>query len=134
MIIFTLFYSCKIKKIHENINNENYLQDNEIELLDTDYKIIDYSETEFTIIVKGKQIRLEIEVTNSDKIMQLNKLIDPIIYLKINNKKCLARGRAGYKSMDYNTLECDYTFPIDRDKKIMYFEDNRIHLLGLFYE
>jgi uncharacterized protein (DUF427 family) len=139
IIAMILIYSCKAKSISEDINNKNYLQNNEIELLVTDYKIIEYSEYEFTIIVNGKQIELEIEVTNSDKIMQLNKTVDPIIYFDFNNTRCSAKGRSGYKAESYKSesndnLKYEYSFPIDTDGKIMYFEDGRIHFLGLFYE
>jgi hypothetical protein len=124
----------------ENINRILVSNNNEIELLNDDYIVIDLSETERTFMVgydpseakfiyeERIQINLTIEVINYEKIDQINNLINPVIYLEMNNRLFLARGM--------NTLsssfprDCDYFFSIHPNLKIAYFENGIIRFTG----
>ena len=117
----------------KNILVENESSNNiEIELLKDDYKIINYTETKNVfynnidkIIIDTKEITkiLNIEITNSEKSVQLKNAIHPVIWLELNNKKNYAKGHNGFAS---NTPYGYYYFFIDNNGKIMDFENNII--------
>jgi hypothetical protein len=82
IIISCLFvYSCQTNKI--------------IKLLYNDYKIINYSEEIYNNTLRKK---LEVEIINSKKIIQLKNSNNPIIYIEYNNKINIAKGSLIYRS------------------------------------
>ena len=129
-ILFILFliiplFSCKSNKMFDNniLEDRNKFSDIEIVLLDTDYRIIKYIENS----------ELEIEITNSERIIQLDNLIisddlvnyNPIIYILIYNKMYLSKGMWVFSSAV--PQNCDFVFWLKADGRITFTENNRIH-------
>jgi hypothetical protein len=140
-------FSCKTNKIYEkrnysvdpNINNKEKVfdtekidktfisEDNEIEILSKDYNIIAYSETKL-FYKNTMQIHLQIKIINNEKILQLNNLVNPVIYLEFNDNIYLAKGCFFISS---NIPEdCDFSFAIDANKRIAFFKNHLIGFLG----
>jgi len=112
-ILLFLLYSCQSNRV--------------INLSNNDYRIINYSYNKINENMSQKI--LEIEITNSGKITQINNVINPIIYIEINNKRYLAKGNYIYRSTP--PINCDYFFPIDENNKIYNFQNNTIEFIGL---
>ena len=117
LIIISLFftYSCQ--------TNKNII------LFENDYNIINYLETIYNDNEKSKT--LEIEIKNSEKIIQLNNVFNPKIILYYNNKKYIIRGSLVYQShRPINFARDYYWFSMDENKKIYDFQNNVLKLIG----
>jgi hypothetical protein len=121
IMFFIILFSCINNKISENIiftvEDIDKTNNNQLILLNTDYKIIEYVENN----------ELEIEIINSEKIIELNNLINPdnlkdlvyynpIIYIKINGKEYVAKGMWVFSSAI--PQNCDFIYLLDVDGKI----------------
>jgi hypothetical protein len=129
VIIFVLLlYSC-VKNDDTKISINN-LNDNEILLTEEDYKIINYSENENEIVADFyiKWIRLDIEIINIEKIIHLNNIVDPVIYLKYNNSLKIANGKELYSTSFPENF--NYLFIVDENKNIVFSENNIISIGG----
>jgi hypothetical protein len=104
------------------IEGEESINDDGIVLLNTDYKTIYYIEND----------ELEVEITNLEKIIQMNNItittnlvhFNPIIYIWVNDKKYLAKGIWVLSSAI--PQNCDFVFNLNVDGKIENFENNKI--------
>jgi len=113
IIPLILLFSCKgIKKEDNNTN----LRINDIELLNTDYEIISNLENKKENYDGVFYIKYEIIIKNPEIIIKINDLINPVIYLNINNKKYLAKGLWILSSAI--PQNCDYFFNLDINYKI----------------
>jgi hypothetical protein len=118
-MVIIILYSCQKKNIYENI-----IEYNKIQLLESDYKIINYSEELFyeDFITYDMQI----EIVNIEKINQLKDNINPEIYLEYNNKIILIKKIYAYVSAIW-----EYSFPYtEENDRIMFFENNSIKIMG----
>jgi len=119
-ILFSIvIYSCNNNKLYKN---------DKIELSENDYEIINITKTEMTFYENRIQINLEIKIVNNNKSIIIKNTVDPIINIKISNKNYIAKGL--YVLSSFFPDDCDYCFTIDENKKIMFFENNIIGLLG----
>jgi hypothetical protein len=102
----------------------------DIDFLDSDYQIINYSEERLSFSDNKIYIQkyLNIKITNSEKNMQIKELKTPIVYLNINGKNYSVKGN--YYWASYFPNDCDFIFPIDRDGKIWFSENDSIGFIG----
>jgi hypothetical protein len=129
MFFMILLFSCNNNKISENIiftiEDIDKTNNNQLILINTDYKIMKYIENN----------ELEIEIKNSKIIIELNNLINPdnlkdlvyynpIIYIKIKGKEYVAKGMWVFSSAI--PQNCDFIYLLDVDGKIWFIDNNKI--------
>ena len=129
MILLVLVFSCKMNKLPKGIDSIN-IKINDIDFFDSDYQIIDYSETE-TALIDNKifvQKHFKIKITSSERIMQIRELTNPIIYLNINGKNYLAKGQ--WYMVSIAPYDCDFLYFLDENNKIWFPENDIIVFVG----
>jgi hypothetical protein len=103
-----------------------------MELFYKDYKIVSYEEHRLPMNPNSEniiyQINIKLEIINKNKLDILENSIKPIIYINMNNKKYIAKGHLSVLSSF--PIECDFSFPIDSNGKIEFFEKEVIDFLG----
>jgi hypothetical protein len=99
-----------------------------LELFYTDYEIIKYEEHEIYTNKNIIQMNFELKITNMEKLNILKNNIIPIIYVFINDRKFVAKGQLSVLSTFPEEADC--MFPIDDNRKIVFFENNIISFLG----
>jgi len=99
------------------INGSN---DREIRLYPNDYEIISYTEHDM-------QIYFKIKIISNEKLNILKNIINPVIYVDINNKIIFAKGQLSFLSQLPKEF---HVFPIDNDGKIEFFEKDTIEFIG----
>ncbi|MDR0320913.1 MAG: hypothetical protein LBI28_05370 [Treponema sp.] len=139
ILLLFLVFSCKAIKssndkselvdIKEEIYSINIKMDN-IDFFESDYKIINYSEIRMPLINNETFIQkhLEIKITSSEKIMLIKELTEPIIYLNINDRNYLAKGK--WRAVSALPNDCDFAFHLDEDRKIWFSENDIIGFFG----
>jgi len=135
-IFLLIYYSCYSNKIIEN--DKINIRINNIKLINTDYEIIYYNKIDYNNIGSNNieyygntfPIKLEIKIINSEIILQIKKLVNPLIYLDINDREYLARGFWIFESAI--PQNCNYFFTLDYDYKIYFRENNTIIFMGIY--
>jgi hypothetical protein len=112
-----------ITKKCENIDATVNIIFTGVEIMNSDFQIdsfkkitsyIDFNES-------GISMELNIRIINPELLLQLNELIDPIIYLEINDKKYLSKS---FKIKDYSgPIKDEFIFIIDDNGKILFFNN-----------
>jgi len=130
LIIFV--FACKSNKVSENIIfiiEGSETKNKKITLFKSDYKIINYIEND----------ELEIEIINSEKVMEIKNLTDkiilnpnnlvhfnPIIYIKIQGKEYLSKGMWVLSSAVPQDCDLIFNYILDGDNKMVFMKNNNI--------
>jgi hypothetical protein len=130
IFLMIFVFACKNNKVSENIIfiiEESGTKNKEITLLKSDYKIINYIEND----------ELEIEITNSEKVIEIKNLTDkiipknlvyfnPTIYIRIQGKEYLSRGMWVFSSAVPPDCDLIFNYILDEDDKILFIKNNNI--------
>jgi hypothetical protein len=142
-VIEQLLSENAIKNIkeYENINAIVNIDINGIELLNTDFEIINHNKIIYYFEVSnlnegiidfykgGIEIELVIKIKNSELVYKLNEIIDPIIHLTINDIKYLTKGLRAKDFQEY--MNDVFIFVLDENKK-MIIENNVISFISYY--
>jgi hypothetical protein len=131
MVLSIIFvFACKNNKVSEDIIfiiEGSGIKNNEITLLNSDYKIIKYIEDD----------ELEIEITNIEKVVEIKNLTDkiipenlvhfnPIIYIKIQGREYKSKGIWFFSSEVPSDYDFIFFYILDEYDRIVFMKNNTI--------